>query len=52
MGGCEMEWGKIIIEVLSLQDVELLDVKLFKKDGLRAEIKVKQIRFDKSCCSR
>lgn len=46
-----MDWGKVIIQALGLQDVELIDVKLFGKD-LRAEVSVIQKRDEKNCCLR
>ena len=47
-----MDWAKIIIKFLGLQDVELIDAKLFTKDSLKAEIVVHQIRDKGARCRR
>lgn len=46
-----MDFREIIISALGLQQVEITDIKLFKKD-LRAIVHCKQKRDDKSCCHR
>jgi transposase len=43
-----MDYRKVIIGLLGLQDVVIEDVKLYKK-GLRAEIKVRQKRSEAFC---
>ena len=45
-----MDWGKVIIRFLGLQDVILIDAKLFEKD-LKAEVVVEQKRDSRSCCA-
>jgi transposase len=46
-----VDWKKIIIQFLGLQDVVLIDVKLFETD-LRAEIVVEVVRGGGSCCAK
>ena len=46
-----MDWKKVIIRLLGLQDVVLIDAKLFEKD-LRAEIVVEVVRSEGSCCAK
>jgi transposase len=46
-----MDWKKVIIQLLGLQDVVLTDAKLFQKD-LRAEFVVEQNRGENSCCRK
>jgi len=46
-----MDWKKVIIRFLGLQDVVLIDAKLFEKD-LRAEVIVELSKSEKSCCAK
>lgn len=46
-----MDFERAIITALGIQDVEISDIKFFKKD-LRAEVHCKQRRNDKACCHR
>jgi transposase len=48
-GGDKVDWQKVIIQLLGLQDVVLTDAKLFQKD-LKAEFTVEQNRSSESCC--
>jgi transposase len=45
-----MDFKRIITQLLGLQDVNIEDIKLFKKD-LRAEIKARQVPKKCVCCS-
>lgn len=44
-----MDFQQTIISILGIQDVDIVDLKLFKKD-LRMEIKVQQRRSECFCC--
>lgn len=46
-----MDFQNAIISALGLQQVEITDIKMFKKD-LRAVIHCRQLRDEKSCCHR
>lgn len=46
-----MDFENAIITALGIQDVEITDIKFFKKD-LRAEVHCKQKRNEKTCCHR
>jgi transposase len=46
-----MDWKKVIIQFLGLQDVVLIDAKLFQKE-FKAEVVVELTHDEKSCCAR
>ena len=46
-----MDWKKVIIQFLGLQDVVLIDAKLFQSE-FRAEVVVELDRNVKSCCAK